>query len=88
MAAAMEILPGERVLSSTGGGGYGDPLSREPDAVCDDVREGWVARDRAREVYGVILTEGPGPEGDQFLVDPAATRAERGRRLLSAAPTA
>ena len=26
-----------------GGGGYGDPLSREPEAVLSDVRNGWVS---------------------------------------------
>ena len=55
--AALELQPGERIVSvSAGGGGYGDPLTRDPGAVLHDVREGWVSRERAREVYGVALT--------------------------------
>jgi N-methylhydantoinase B len=48
---------GERVvLSLPGGGGYGDPLEREPDLVARDVRDGLVSVERAREVYNVALT--------------------------------
>ena len=82
MASAMEIAPGERVLSRTGGGGgYGDPLTRDPEAVADDVREGWVSRERARSVYGVVLVEASElPEPGWLVVDEAATAAERGGR--------
>lgn len=51
--------PGERVLMwSGGGGGFGDPLEREPDAVARDVISGLVSPERAREVYGVVLAGG------------------------------
>jgi len=40
---------------STGGGGYGSALDREPELVADDVREGWISPERARDVYGVVL---------------------------------
>jgi len=81
MAAAMEILPGERVLSRTGGGGgYGDPLARDPDAVCDDVREGWVSPSRARELYGVVLSDEPVAAPNGLIVDVTATGDERERR--------
>jgi len=39
-----------------GGGGYGDPLLREPEAVAADVIAHKVTRDAANEVYGVPLT--------------------------------
>ena len=52
-----------------GGGGYGDPLTREPAAVARDVREQKVTAEAARAVYGVIVEDG--------VVDPAATAAER-----------
>ena len=56
--AALELQPGERIVSvSAGGGGYGDPLTRDPAAVLHDVLEGWVSRERALEVYGVVLTD-------------------------------
>lgn len=40
-----------------GGGGYGDPLHRDPHAVADDVREDKVTADAARDVYGVVLRD-------------------------------
>jgi N-methylhydantoinase B len=71
----MEIVPGERVASHTGGGGgYGDPLARDPEAVAEDVREGWVSRERALSVYGVTLRPG---EAGTLVVDEAVTRARR-----------
>jgi N-methylhydantoinase B len=44
------------VLSLPGGGGYGDPLEREPGLVARDVADGLVSAERAREVYNVGLT--------------------------------
>jgi N-methylhydantoinase B len=44
------------VLSLPGGGGYGDPLEREPGLVARDVADGLVSAKRAREVYNVALT--------------------------------
>jgi N-methylhydantoinase B len=38
-----------------GGGGYGDPLERDPRLVREDVMEGLVSVQRAREVYGVVI---------------------------------
>ncbi len=38
-----------------GGGGYGDPLERDPQRVLADVRHGYVSSQRAREVYGVAI---------------------------------
>jgi N-methylhydantoinase B len=52
--AQVTVLPGETIVSiSTGGGGYGDPLRRDPQAVRKDVEEGWISIDRARDVYGL-----------------------------------
>jgi len=52
------FAPGE-VLSnqSAGGGGYGDPKDRDPEAVREDVIDEYVSRERAREDYGVAITE-------------------------------
>jgi N-methylhydantoinase B/oxoprolinase/acetone carboxylase alpha subunit len=41
-----------------GGGGYGDPLDRAPEAVARDVRAGLVSPDKAREEYGVAFDQG------------------------------
>jgi N-methylhydantoinase B len=42
-------------LWSGGGGGYGDPFARDPEAVARDVLAGLISRERARDVYGVVL---------------------------------
>ena len=34
------------------GGGYGDPKKRSPDAIREDIRDGYLTPARAREVYG------------------------------------
>ena len=62
------------VLQSAGGGGYGDPLDREPERVAADVAEGLVSPERARDLYGVVLRD-DGAAGS--AVDEAATRARR-----------
>ena len=46
-------------LKLPGGGGYGDPLERDPEAVLRDVRNGMVNPEAAEEIYGVVL-EGSG----------------------------
>ncbi len=52
------LREGETIVSiSCGGGGYGLPKMRDCDRVAKDVREGWISRERAREVYGVVLTD-------------------------------
>jgi N-methylhydantoinase B len=44
---------GERLcLIGPCGGGYGDPAERDPDAVQEDVLDGFVGEDAARESYG------------------------------------
>lgn len=42
---------------SGGGGGYGDPYERDPDRVREDVIDGYVSRESAREEYGVAIAE-------------------------------
>jgi N-methylhydantoinase B len=42
---------------SGGGGGYGDPLDRDPEAVLDDVENGYVSRRSAKDDYHVVITE-------------------------------
>jgi N-methylhydantoinase B len=61
---------------SAGGGGFGDPLERDPDSVCDDVVDGYVSVERARLDYGVVVEEVDRELAD-YKVDPDATRRER-----------
>jgi N-methylhydantoinase B len=60
-----------------GGGGWGDPLERPPDAVLDDVLDEYVSVDGAALDYGVVLTGSL--EELTLAVDVAATSALRGR---------
>lgn len=43
---------------SAGGAGYGSPLTRDPAAVAQDVLDGYVSPEAARDVYGVVLDGG------------------------------
>lgn len=69
---AADLLKADDVMVfyPPGGGGYGDPLAREPARVARDVADGRVSADRARRVYGVVT----GADGE---VDAAATEDER-----------
>lgn len=63
---------GERIYhKQAGGGGWGDPLLREPAAVARDVRNGKVALATACEAYGVVL------DAATLTVDEAATMTLR-----------
>ena len=61
----------------SGGGGYGDPLTRPVDQVAEDLRDGWVTVDAARELYGVVASVGERP-GD-VDVDVKATETLRNK---------
>ncbi len=63
---------------SAGGGGYGDPLLRDPDAVKEDVADDYVSIERALRDYGVAIRT---VDADLALyeVDEAATVTERAR---------
>jgi N-methylhydantoinase B len=50
------------------GGGYGDPLEREPQQVLRDVDEGVVSREEARAIYGVEI-DGNEPRLNQTATD-------------------
>jgi N-methylhydantoinase B len=66
--AQVTVGEGEVILAvSTGGGGYGVPAERDPQAVANDVREGWVSVERARAVYGVALDAGGAVDLDATL---------------------
>jgi N-methylhydantoinase B len=46
------------LFSSNGGGGYGDPLNRDPRKVARDVKWGFVSRRKAQQIYGVAFGHG------------------------------
>ena len=63
----MEPVPGKVVfemqegdvltIETGGGGGYGDPLERDPEAVLRDWSEGKVTLAQAQAAYGVVIDE-------------------------------
>jgi len=68
-----ELERGDVVRFITGmGGGYGNPKARAPQAVLDDVRDGYITQETAEQVYGVAIV------GDPPTLDEAATHRLRG----------
>jgi N-methylhydantoinase B len=63
-----------------GGGGYGDPLRRDPQAVLADVRNGWVSVGAAQREYGVVVAE----RDDNFVIDESASAELRAGRERAA----
>lgn len=51
-----QLKPGDVVaMDAAGGGGYGDPLERDPERVKDDVANGYVSINGAEQDYGVVI---------------------------------
>jgi N-methylhydantoinase B len=71
------LEPGEVIqVQMGGGGGYGDPLERDPEAVLEDVLDEKISVARAKAAYGVVIDG-----GDTLNHD--ATEAEREQRRAS-----
>ena len=64
----------EVIVRTGGGGGWGDPLQRDPELVRWDVVEGYVSREAALADYGVVL------DPKTLAVDEAATASTRAER--------
>jgi N-methylhydantoinase B len=69
-------------LDTPGGGGYGNPLARDPERVLIDVCEGLVSREAAERDYGVILR----PVDRSWMLDLPATQARRAQLRSAEAP--
>jgi N-methylhydantoinase B len=85
-AAGVTLGPGETFEFCAGsGGGWGDPLDRDPELVRLDVRIGRLSPDEADETYGVVLDA-------VGAVDRARTETRRSQirrvRLERASPAA
>lgn len=66
----MRIAKGDRFRClGPAGGGYGDPMQRDPQAVLDDVLDGLISAETAERDYGVVLAGS--------AIDLAATEARR-----------
>lgn len=76
-AGTADVQPGQAWVACTGGGGgYGDPRTRAVQQVVDDVTDGFVSPEAAREVYGVALAWRDG----RWVSDEDGTRAQRVER--------
>ncbi|OGL18275.1 MAG: hypothetical protein A3F92_04030 [Candidatus Rokubacteria bacterium RIFCSPLOWO2_12_FULL_71_22] len=71
------------LMESSGGGGFGDPLARDPALVAADVAEGYVTPGAAERIYGVAW-RGDAIDTDATLTRRAALRAGRTRVRLGA----
>jgi len=75
------LKPGDAyVLRSGGGGGFGKPTDRRREQVEDDVRQGYVSVEAARDQYGVVI------DPVSMKVDAAATDALRARMRATGLP--
>lgn len=77
--ANLKLSPGDTLVRpSGGGGGYGDPLERDPEAVLEDVIDEYVSIHRARVDYGVHVKE-IDAQMCEYELDLDATEVERKR---------
>ncbi|MCL6593281.1 MAG: hydantoinase B/oxoprolinase family protein, partial [Alicyclobacillus sp.] len=75
---SIDLQPGDVFVAVPhGGGGWGDPLLRDPAAVGHDVRLGLVSPAAARDLYGVVLDANLQVLFDQTLERREALRRER-----------
>jgi len=78
----LQVSPGQKIRGiDSSGGGYGDPLVRDPQLVLNDVIENWESAERAVDLYGVVLTLSA--DGG-LIVDVEATRNLRDSRKVVA----
>jgi 5-oxoprolinase (ATP-hydrolysing) len=77
----LRVEPGDRLLYVTaGGGGWGDPLERDPESVRLDVLRGFVSPEKARDAYGVAVAS------DGSSVDLGETERLRAARRATRPP--
>ncbi len=60
-----------------GGGGYGDPLERDPVKTAQDVENGYLTAEAAASAFGIVVNENH--KTDRYEVDAAATEAARAK---------
>jgi N-methylhydantoinase B len=72
----IKIRRGQKVrLETPGGGGFGDPATREPERVVRDVRLGYISPEAARRDYKVVLREDGSLDADATMKARAGTPA-------------
>ena len=72
---AFPLAAGSTVeLRTGGGGGFGEPLERDPERVLEDVLDGYVTCERAERDYGVVISDGLAVDRDATVRLRAARR--------------
>ncbi len=82
------LKPGDALsAASPGGGGFGNPLERDLEAVEHDLNLGYISRETAERIYGVVVAEA-NPIGvrQRFRLDPARTLENRRKLAERAEP--
>ncbi len=76
------MAPGEVLVNcSGGGGGWGNPLNRDPEKVLNDVRNEYISLTNAERDYGVVI------DPDTLTVEAAATEALRNEKKIGTETT-
>jgi len=76
-AVGIRLEPGDHMIyRSNGGGGFGNPLDRDPERVSADVELGWISTEKANAVYGVVLRADESAK-DRYVIDLNATTVMR-----------
>jgi N-methylhydantoinase B len=71
----VHVKHGDYVLfGSNGGGGFGNPVERDPKLVYEDVADELISIDKAREVYGVVIVK----EDLEYKIDWEESKKLRG----------
>jgi N-methylhydantoinase B len=62
---------------TNGGGGWGNPLARDPERVCRDVRDEYISIEGAYRDYGVVINGDPQHDPEGLQIDTEATARRR-----------
>lgn len=75
----VELNPNETFISeSASGGGLGNPFERDPELVKHRVREEWLSKEKAKEVYGVVIDT----SHEEYKVDYEKTKQLRNKEAI------
>lgn len=76
----VEVKAGDQILFVTaGGGGWGDPLLRDPEIVANDVKRGLLSSDKAKADYGVIFHDDHSVNVEETNAVRSLMSSERGK---------
>ncbi len=76
-ATGVHLKAGDHIYyTSSGGGGFGNPLDRKPDLVLEDVKDEWLTIEAAKEFYGVVIEE-IDAEACEYRINEKGTRKAR-----------